>query len=82
MKPSTLVELAGFACLTIAAFLVNVVAGFTVGGISLLFIGYGTDDRAAGLSVARMVEPFRTRRASRRSRRAAKKAAKAKTREK
>lgn len=78
MKPSTAVELVGFACLTVAAFLVDVRVGFLVAGFVCIFIGYGTDDRQAGLSVDRMTAPFRSRWQARR----AKRAAKAKSKEK
>ena len=73
MKISTLVELAGFACLTVAAFMVHVIAGFVTAGVCLLFIGYAVEDQAAALAVGRLAAPVRAARARRRSRRESRK---------
>lgn len=80
MKISTLVELAGFTCFSVAAFLGflawRLVPGFAVTGICLLLIGYGTEDDKAALAVGRIVDPVLKRRAARRQRRAVRKTAK------
>lgn len=41
--PSAIVELLGLACLTVAAFLLAVPAGWAVGGICLLLVGQSLD---------------------------------------
>ena len=46
MRPSTLVELAGFGLITYATYTWNQVIGLVVGGVFLLLIGYGTNDEA------------------------------------
>lgn len=83
MKVSTLAELAGFACISVAAFIGFVAwrlaPGFAVTGACLLLVGYGTEDAQAALAVARIVDPFRARRQARKMRRAAKRAANAST---
>ena len=58
MKLSTVVEIAGFAALVTAAFTWQTTAGVVALGICLLIIGYATEDDAAAVSVARVVDPF------------------------
>jgi hypothetical protein len=57
MKPSTLVELAGFAALSYMAWQLNTIAGWGVAGLFLLFIGYALEDDKAAIAVRRMVAP-------------------------
>ena len=59
MGVSTLIEVAGFVCLVIAAFLVHVIAGFVTAGLALILVGYCTDDAAAAVAVSRIVDPVR-----------------------
>ena len=75
MKPSSLVELAGFACLTYFAHLMYGPAAWATAGACLLFVGYGTNDAAVTRQV---VDPLRRRWALNKQKRAAKKAAKTK----
>lgn len=76
MKLSTLVELAGFTAITVAAWRLNVEAGLFTLGVCLLFVGYATEDAAAAVAMSRVVDPLRARRAARKSKKAAAKAAK------
>lgn len=46
MRPSTLLELAGFGLITYASYTWNQVVGLILGGLFLLLIGYGTNDDA------------------------------------
>ena len=46
MRPSTLIELAGFALVTYAVYGWNQTIGLVLGGVCLLLIGYGTNDAA------------------------------------
>ena len=77
MKPSTAAELVGFACLVAAcALLWGAVGGLIAAGVSLLLIGYATEDQLVALSVQRMTMPIsnarqkhRTRKENRRARR-------------
>lgn len=80
MKISTAVELCGFVCFSVAAF-VGVYAwrlapGFVVTGGCLLLIGYGTEDRAAALAVGRILDPWQRRLMMRRAKKVTRKAAK------
>lgn len=68
MKLSTLVELAGFAALAFAAWLLNPVAGVAVAGVFLLLVGYSIEDEQVAVSVRRIVAPVTARRARRRAR--------------
>jgi hypothetical protein len=77
VKPSTVVELAGFVCLVLGAWMLAPVAGVFVAGVSLLFIGYATSDDAAEVAVKRVIDPLIARRAARKVARASKRAAKA-----
>ena len=77
MRPSTLAELAGFAALVTAAFMWNTIAGLCALGVSLLLIGYATEDDQVALSVARMIHPVTSRHAARKARREAKRAGRA-----
>lgn len=70
VKPSTVVELAGFACLDVAAFRWTLIAGLVTTGFSLLLVGYATEDTTAVVTVTRMLEPLRRRRASFKARQA------------
>lgn len=57
---STFLELAGFASLIAATFLLGgLIAALYSGGAVLLLIGYATDDAKAAVSVARAVAPVR-----------------------
>jgi len=67
VKPSTVVELAGFACLAAAAFTAGAVAGLVVSGACLLLIGYATED--VTIDLQRLVAQVRARRARGRLRR-------------
>ena len=55
MNPSTLVELAGFTFLDIAAWRLGVMPGLIVTGALLLFIGYALEDEKAIVLLHRMV---------------------------
>jgi hypothetical protein len=62
VKPSTFAELAGFACACVASFLAwGVTPGLGVTAACLLLIGYATEDRQAGLAVARILAPAQRR---------------------
>ena len=62
MKASTAVELAGFACLCVAAFLgAGLVVGLCVTGFVGLLIGYAVEDAAAALAVSRVLVPIKAR---------------------
>lgn len=82
IKPSTLVELGGFACLDVAAFRWTLIAGLVTTGFSLLLIGYATEDAAAVIAVGRMTAPLTRRRQRMKVRRAARRARREKAREK
>ena len=59
LKPSTLVELAGFTALIVGAWMLSTIAGvFTLGGC-LLLIGYATEDAAASVALHRVTIPVR-----------------------
>jgi hypothetical protein len=70
IKPSTMVELAGFACLAAAAFTVGLVVGLVVTGACLLLVGYATEGITIDLHapVAQMRARFMRRRMRRRER--------------
>lgn len=70
---STLVELGGFAALTIAAWRWNPTVGLVVLGAVLLLVGYALDDRAATVSLGRLSAPLSRRVAAAKQKRAAKK---------
>ena len=55
---STGIELAGFGCITYAAYGWNHLAGILVAGLFLVAIGYVTDDHAATVSFARLIHPL------------------------
>lgn len=57
MRLSTLAELAGFACLSLAAWRWNATLGVAVAGLCLLLIGYATEDQAAGVAIGRLRAP-------------------------
>lgn len=76
MRLSTLLEVAGFACLTAAAFEWTLIAGLCAAGVSLVLIGYGTDDEAAGAVVGRLIHPLVAWRTASRARRLARREAK------
>ena len=75
MRLSTLLEIAGFACLSIAAFRWSTVAGLVAVGISLLLIGYATDDERASNVAYKLVHPLVRLRAAGSARRSARREA-------
>jgi hypothetical protein len=56
VKPSTLVELVGFACFVVGAWMLSAVAGVFTLGAALLFIGYALDDDQSLVAVRRAVD--------------------------
>lgn len=72
MQFSTAAELAGFALLSVAAWMLCPIAGVAVAGGSLLLVGYATDDTQVAVSARRMVAPLGRWREKRRARRAEK----------
>ena len=74
MRPSTAIELVGFALITYAVYGWNHLVGLAVAGVFLLVIGYAIEDDTAAVTVARMVYPVRRHHAERKARRTAKKA--------
>ena len=79
MKPSTVLELAGFAALTAAAWRFGAVPGLIVSGLVLLFLGYAFEDETALIAIRKyVVQPMRDRRARSKSRRQERNAAKVK----
>jgi hypothetical protein len=74
IRPSTVVELAGFGLLSYAAYCWHPLVGLAVAGVFLLLIGYSTEDQAASVALYRITAPFAARRTARKARRAAKKA--------
>lgn len=76
MKPSTLVELAGFGALTYAAWQADHIAGWALAGLFAVFVGYATDDQTAAVSLARVIDPIRAKVVQRRAKRAKRRAAK------
>jgi len=69
---STGVELAGFICLAVAAFIwqsvpLEVVTGLVTTGVLAVFVGYALDDAAAVVSLARAARPLRARLARRKA---------------
>ena len=72
MRPSTLIELAGFGCLTAAGFMWCTIAGLVTAALCLLAIGYATEDAAASVAMVRLTAPLAARNARRKARRAAK----------
>lgn len=71
---STVLEVAGFVCLAVTAFMLSVVAGFAVCGVSLILIGYATEDQAAAVKFKTVVAAVQYRINMRRARRAVKRA--------
>lgn len=67
MKLSSLVELAGFACLVVFARAMYGPAAWATAGVCLLVVGYGTDDQAFSRQV---VDPVRRRRTAWKAKRA------------
>lgn len=70
MKPSTFCELAGFVCLTIAAWWLIPIAGMAVAGASCLLVGYAIEDDKALMAFKRGGAQLTARRARRKARRA------------
>lgn len=68
---STLVELFGFACAVVCAFLFGDRAGFAVAALSLLTIGYGLEDDQAVLRLQRVTWALKARRTRRKAARGA-----------
>ena len=64
MRLSTLLEVAGFAVLSIAAFQWNLTAGLVAVGLSLLVVGYATDDERVAGVVYKALHPLVRLRAS------------------
>lgn len=61
---STLLELAGFASIVAASYLVGgIIVGLYVLGPVLLLVGYAADDERATVSLARAMAPVRRARA-------------------
>jgi hypothetical protein len=75
VRLSTLLEIAGFACLSIAAFQWSRIAGLVAVGLSLLLIGYATDDERASSAVYKLVHPLVRLRAGISARRSARREA-------
>ena len=57
MRPSTAIELAGFALIVFAVYSWNPLAGLALAGLFLLLIGYVFEDDKAAVSVAKMIHP-------------------------
>lgn len=62
MKPSTLLELVGFAALSYAAYQWNHLVGFVAIGLCCLLIAYAMEDATAGAAIVRMLTPVKVRR--------------------
>jgi hypothetical protein len=58
VRPSTLLELAGFGLISYAAYSWNEIVGLAIAGGFLVLIGYGTADEAF---VSALKRPFRRR---------------------
>lgn len=58
---STIVELAGFASLSAAAFYWNTIAGLVTLGLCLLVVGRAIEDGQAVVTINRMVQPVTAR---------------------
>lgn len=69
MKPSTACELAGFALIALAAWVLAPVAGLAVGGVSLLVIAQGIDNDSTLTALQKVASPvvrhYRARKARR-----------------
>ena len=74
MRPSTAIELVGFALITYAVYGWNHLVGLAVAGVFLLAIGYVFEDDKAAVTVGRMMHPIVRRHQTRKARRLAKKA--------
>jgi len=78
VKVSDLCELAGFAVLAYAAWLLAPIAGLIAAGLFLLLIGYAVSDEQAVVQTRRVVDPLRARRAGWKAKRTARRAEKTK----
>ena len=74
MRPSTVLEVAGFAVLAFAAYRWNHLVGFVTAGVVLLLMGYSFDDAQAIVSIQRVYAPVRMARARRKLAREGRKA--------
>ena len=74
MRPSTLVEIAGFAAISAAAWLLSPIFGLFTVGFCLLLVGYAFDDPAAVVALHRVTDPISQRHAARKAARQAKRA--------